>query len=65
VKPPAGKSGCTIKGNISARGERIYHMPGSRDYERTRVNERAGERMFGSEDEAKAAGWRAAGGKRS
>ena len=56
VKPPAGKSGCTIKGNISAGGERIYHLPGSRDYERTRVNDRAGERMFCSEDEAKAAG---------
>ena len=58
VKPPTKKSGCTIKGNISAGGGRIYHLPGSRDYERTRVNDRAGERMFCSEDEAKAAGWR-------
>ena len=65
VKPPTGKSGCTIKGNISAGGERIYHLPGSRDYERTRVNDRAGERMFCGEDEAKAAGWRAAGSKGS
>ena len=65
VKPPTTASGCTIKGNISAGGERIYHLPGSRDYERTRINDRAGERMICSEDEAKAAGWRPAGGKKS
>lgn len=60
VAPPTKLSGCTIKGNISAGGERIYHLPGTRDYERTRINDRAGERMFCSEDEAKAAGWRSA-----
>lgn len=52
--PPAGS--CTIKGNISRAGEKVYHVPGSRDYERTRTSEKAGERMFCSEDEAKAAG---------
>lgn len=55
--PPAG--GCAIKGNISRAGEKVYHVPGSRDYDRTRISEGAGERMFCSEDEAKAAGWRA------
>ena len=55
--PSAG--GCTIKGNISRSGDKVYHVPGSRDYERTRISEKAGERMFCSEDEAKAAGWRA------
>jgi hypothetical protein len=50
--------GCKIKGNISRNGERIYHVPGMRDYERTRINERAGERWFCTEDEARAAGWR-------
>ncbi len=60
VAPPTKLSGCTIKGNISAGGERVYHLPGTRDYDRTRINDRAGERMFCSEDEAKAAGWRAA-----
>ncbi|KQO66055.1 nuclease [Methylobacterium sp. Leaf87] len=54
---PTKASGCNIKGNISAGGERIYHLPGTRDYDRTRVNDRAGERMFCSVDEAKAAGW--------
>ena len=52
-------SGCTIKGNISANG-RIYHLPGQRDYERTRIDTTLGERWFCSEPEAMAAGWRAA-----
>jgi endonuclease YncB( thermonuclease family) len=49
---------CKIKGNISAKGERIYHLPGSRSYDRTVLNEAAGERWFCSESEAIAAGWR-------
>ncbi|MCJ2034588.1 thermonuclease family protein [Methylobacterium sp. J-068] len=55
----APTSACAIKGNISRSGEKVYHVPGSRDYERTRISEKSGERMFCSEDEAKAAGWRA------
>lgn len=43
VTPPTGKSGCTIESNISAGGQRIYHLPGSRDDARTCVNDRAGE----------------------
>ena len=50
---------CTIKGNIARSGERIYHLPESRDYARVMIDERAGERMFCSEAEALAAGWRA------
>jgi endonuclease YncB( thermonuclease family) len=50
---------CAIKGNISRSGDKVYHVPGSRDYDRTRISEKSGERMFCSEDEAKAAGWRA------
>lgn len=55
VAPP----GCRIKGNISDNG-RIYHMPGQRFYDRTRIAPQAGERWFCSEREARAAGWRAA-----
>ena len=55
----ASPSGCQIKGNISAKGEKIYHMPGSSSYAKTRISEASGERMFCSEEEAKAAGWRA------
>lgn len=57
ISPLAG--GCQIKGNISGNGDRIYHLPGSRDYERTAITEATGERMFCTEDQAKAAGWRA------
>ncbi|WP_416355589.1 thermonuclease family protein [Aureimonas phyllosphaerae] len=51
--------GCTIKGNISKSG-RIYHMPGQDAYEKTKIDERRGERWFCSAAEAQAAGWRAA-----
>ena len=49
---------CRIKGNISQSG-RVYHLPGSRDWAATRINEGRGERWFCSEQEAIAAGWRA------
>jgi hypothetical protein len=51
-------AGCQIKGNISKKGERIYHVPGQRYYERTRISPTKGEHMFCSEAEARAAGWR-------
>lgn len=56
--PQAGR--CVIKGNISASGARIYHLPGQADYAVTRIDESRGERWFCSEAEARAAGWRPA-----
>lgn len=53
-------AGCAIKGNISGRGERIYHLPGQEHYARTRISPSKGERWFCSEAEARAAGWRRA-----
>ena len=50
---------CLIKGNISSRGERMYHVPGGAYYSRTKISPAKGERFFCSEAEAKAAGWRA------
>ena len=50
--------GCRIKGNISRDGTRIYHVPGERYYERTRISTSKGERWSRSEAEARAAGWR-------
>jgi len=55
--PPQGD--CAIKGNVSDSG-RVYHMPGQRDYDRTRIDPERGERWFCTEDEARAAGWRRA-----
>ena len=50
---------CLIKGNISSRGERIYHVPGGAYYSRTKISPAKGERFFCSEADAEAAGWRA------
>jgi endonuclease YncB( thermonuclease family) len=56
----SASTGCEIKGNISRKGVRIYHTPGQRDYDRTRITEGKGERWFCTEAEARAAGWRRA-----
>lgn len=49
-----------IKGNISNKGEKIYHCPGQRDYDKTKIDPSKGERYFNTEEEAVAAGWRKA-----
>lgn len=61
AQPVSQSGGCVIKGNISEKG-RIYHVPGQKFYAQTRISEAKGERWFCSEDEARAAGWRRAGG---
>lgn len=53
-------SGCSIKGNINASGEKIYHVSGCGSYTKTRIDEQRGERWFCSEAEAQSAGWRKA-----
>lgn len=57
--PDGGDGGCRIKGNISDGADRIYHVPGSRHYDRTRVDTARGERWFCSVADARAAGFRA------
>lgn len=57
------REGCPIKGNISRKGERIYHTPWSPSYAKTVIDESAGERWFCDEAEAQAAGWRAPKGR--
>lgn len=59
---PDIKSMCLIKGNISANGAKIYHLPGGRFYKATKIINKAGEKYFCSEEEALAAGWRASKG---
>ncbi len=49
---------CVIKGNVSDKGERIYHVPGGAFYSKTVIDPRRGERWFCSEAEAVQAGWR-------
>jgi hypothetical protein len=49
---------CLIKGNISSKKEKIYHLPGQQYYEKTIIDESKGERWFCTEEEAIEAGWR-------
>jgi micrococcal nuclease len=53
--PPASCENPRIKGNINAKGDRIYHVPGGASYEATKP-----EMMFCTEEEAAAAGFRKA-----
>jgi hypothetical protein len=50
---------CQIKGNISASGEKIYHVPSGQFYQQTEINPERGERWFCEEEHAKRNGWRA------
>ena len=50
----------TIKGNVNANGERIYHMPGQEFYGKVRMDFGKGKRWFCTKEEAEAAGWRKA-----
>jgi hypothetical protein len=54
----AAQDGCNIKGNVSTKGERIYHVPGQKYYDDTVIQASHGERWFCSEEDARAAGWR-------
>lgn len=59
--PAAGAAGaCNIKGNINAKKEKIYHVPGCGSYDKTVIDENNGEKWFCSEQEALDAGWRKA-----
>ncbi len=51
---------CNIKGNISNEGEKIYHVPGQRYYNVTKISVSKGERWFCNEAQAVATGWRKA-----
>lgn len=61
VRMAAAAQTCAIKGNVSKNGM-IYHLPGTREYARTRISPSKGERWFCSEADARAAGWRPARG---
>ena len=54
---PTGE--CNIKGNISSRGDKIYHMPGQQYYDVTQIDTSKGEQYFCSREEAEQAGFRA------
>lgn len=59
-KADPSPDGCRIKGNISDSWEKIYHLPGQKHYNATKIDLRKGERWFCSIEEAEAEGWRPA-----
>ncbi|MEK7593589.1 MAG: thermonuclease family protein [Patescibacteria group bacterium] len=60
TQTPTSGSSCTIKGNISSSGEKIYHMQSCGSYSKTAIDKNRGEQWFCSESEAQTAGWRKA-----
>lgn len=59
---PSPITGCTIKGNISLNsGTKYYHLPGMRDYDKTKIDIKKGERWFCTEEDAISHGWKKAG----
>ena len=57
--PAQAATECVIKGNVNSKHEKIYHLPGDRDYERTKIKPEEGDQLFCSVAEAEAAGFRA------
>lgn len=53
IAPP----GCTIKGNISTTGLKIYHTADQASWDGIRITPATGERWFCTEVEARANGW--------
>jgi hypothetical protein len=53
--------GCNIKGNISWNNkQKLYHLPGMKDYKITKISPEKGERWFCTESDAIASGWQKA-----
>ena len=52
----SGVGDCRIKGNISRKGTRIYHVPGGASYAKTRIDTAKGEQWFCSEAQAPGGG---------
>lgn len=59
--PPPKEQECVIKGNVNSDGEKIYHLPGCKSYNVTKIKPEEGDRWFCTEDEARSAGFRKAG----
>jgi endonuclease YncB( thermonuclease family) len=60
---PSGTEGapsaeCSIKGNLSRNGARIYHMPDQKFYPKIDMSKNGDRRWFCSPEEAEAAGYR-------
>ena len=52
---------CVVKGKVTEAGDRFYYGPLDEAYEKLTVDPNKGERLFCSDDQARAAGWLRAG----
>ena len=52
--------GCDIKGNITGKNDRLYHMPGDPGYASTKIS-KCGEQWFCTQQDAEKSGWKRAG----
>jgi endonuclease YncB( thermonuclease family) len=57
---PEGDKRCLIKGTVGETGQRVYYWPDNPRYDEIAVVAARGERMFCTEPEAQADGWRRA-----
>jgi endonuclease YncB( thermonuclease family) len=48
---------CNVKGALARAGDAIYYVPTDENYEQVEIDPARGERMFCSDEEARAAGW--------
>lgn len=50
-----------VKGNIDRQGRKLYHLPGTANYDQVVIDEAAGEKVFCTEAQAQEAGFMKAG----
>ena len=48
---------CSVKGALGRAGETVYYVPTDQNYDQVAIDPARGERMFCSDEEARAAGW--------
>lgn len=59
-RPYTKRMDCRIKGYVMKNGAHVYYAPNHRDYNKIKMNSRAGDRWFCNEKQAFRAGWRPA-----
>jgi endonuclease/exonuclease/phosphatase family metal-dependent hydrolase len=61
AQAPTEHANTPIKGNLSGRGKKLYHLPACPDYPRVEIDEGKGEQWFATPGQAEAAGFSKAG----
>lgn len=58
IEPEVLPEPCVVKGNVTSKGEKIFHVEGQANYRTVIIDPDHGERCFDTEEDAVAAGWR-------